>query len=118
MDNIRSNKTVYKKEDFEKAVETEFSTFVEETTEVETDTVEEVFRLYDKLFYEIPVEGGNNSHEYIVKKSSELYKLTTNTEDIQPLLDEITQLREQLLLLNQQLIEERVDAVNNVADNV
>lgn len=105
MANIKVKKTVYSKDDFEKAVDRSFTSFVEDTIEEDRDTVEELFRLYEKLYYEIPIEGSLNSHEYIVKKSSILANIEKDLSDIQPLLDEITQLREQLLLANQLLIE-------------
>ena len=105
MANIKVKKTVYSKDDFEKAVDRSFTSFVEDTIEEDRDTVEELFRLYEKLYYEIPIEGNLNSHEYIVKKSSILANIEKDLSDIQPLLDEITQLREQLLLANQLLIE-------------
>ena len=105
MANVQAKKTVIKKDDFEKAVNTDFETFVDPTVEQDNDTVEELYRLYNKLFYEIPVEGLSNSHEFLVKESSKLYQLATDTDSIQPLLDEITSLREQLLLANEELLE-------------
>lgn len=51
------------------------------------------------------MEGENNSHEYLVRKSSELINFEANTEEIQPLLDEIAQLRQQLLSANQQILD-------------
>lgn len=115
MANIRVKKTVSKKEDFVKAINTEFQTFVDPEQIQDNTTVEELFRLYNELFYEIPIEGDTNSHEFIIKESSKLVKFTSDTEDIQPLLDEISQLREQLLLVNQQLIETQTESLNNAA---
>ena len=116
MANIRAKKKVYKKDDFEKAVDTSFNTFVDPVIQEDTDTVEEFFRLYEKLFYDIPIEGPNRSHEFLIKKSSELIQITENTDDIQPLLDEITNLREQLLLINQELIETQTESIENAAN--
>lgn len=116
MANIQIKKTVYKKDDFEKAVDTEFSTFVDPIVVVDNDTVEELFRLYNKLFYEIPVEGDTNSHKYIINESSKLITSTEDLESIQPLLDEIAQLREQLLATNQQLIEVQTESIENAAN--
>lgn len=101
---IQIQKTVLNSTAFNKVVDTSFSTFVQPPTIVEQDTPEELFRLYDKLYYDIDVTGDVNSHEYLVKKSSELINFDTTTEDIQPLLDEIAQLREQLLIANQQIL--------------
>lgn len=96
---------VYKKNEIDTVIDTEFRTFIKPQPEVNTDTVEELFRLYDKLFFAIPVEGEENSHQYILKRSSELTNLEKTSEDIQPLLDEIAQLRQQLLDANQQIFE-------------
>jgi len=105
MANITVKKTVFKKDDFVKAVDTTFSTYVEPVVEVDNDTVEELFRLYNKLYFEIPVEGDTNSHRFLVNKSSELAKFVDDLQDIQPLLDEIAQLRRQLLDYQQQIID-------------
>lgn len=101
---IQIQKTVLNSTTFNKVVDTSFSTFTQPVVEEDPDTVEELFRLYDKLYFDIDVTGDINSHEYLVKKSSELLNFSTTTEDIQPLLDEIAQLREQLLIANQQIL--------------
>lgn len=98
-------RTVYNKDKVNTVLDTEFKTFTKPVPEVDNDTVEEFFRLYDKLFYIIPVEGENNSHQFLLKKSSELTKLEQTSEDIQPLLTEIAQLRQQLLDANKQIFE-------------
>lgn len=103
--NIELKKTVFSTTEFNRVVDTGFKTFTQPVPEEDTDTPEELFRLYEKLYYVIDVEGEENSHQYLVKKSSELLTFDKVTEDIQPLLDEITQLREQLLLANQQIID-------------
>ena len=65
----------------------------------------ELFRLYDKLYHNIPLEGEVNSHQYILNRSSELVNLEKTSEDIQPFLDEIAQLRQQLLDANETIFE-------------
>lgn len=102
---VRIQKQVYRSDQFNNLVDREFTTFTKPVQEVDTDTVEEFFRLYDKLYYSIPLEGEENSHQYLLQKSSELVDFEKTTEDIQPLLDEIAQLRQQNLELNQQLFE-------------
>ena len=103
--NIEIKKTVFSTTDFNRVINTSFETFTQPVPEEDTDTSEELFRLYEKLYYVIDVQGEENSHEYLVKKSSELLTFDKVTEDIQPLLDEIAQLREQLLSANQQIID-------------
>lgn len=102
---IQIQKTVFNSTEFEKVVDRAFSTFIQPAVEEDTDTVEEFFRLYEKLYYDIDVEGETNSHEYLIRKSSELVNFEKSTEEIQPLLDEIAQLREQLLQANQQILD-------------
>jgi hypothetical protein len=102
---IRVKKTVFSTSEFLKVVDTSFKTFTQPTAAEDTDTPEELFRLYDKLYYVIDVEGETDSHEYLVRRSSELVSFDKTTEEIQPLLDEISQLRQQNLALNQQLLD-------------
>lgn len=115
---IKIQKTVLKKDEFDKVVDTSFSTFVDPETEVNTDTVEELFRLYNKLYYEIPIEGDTNSHTYLVKESSKLVDIEKDLSDVQPLLDEISELRERLLVVNQQMIEIQTEAIEDAEHHV
>jgi len=101
---IRIKKKVYVKKDFDKVIDRSFNTFVDETQE-DVISIEEFFALYDDLFFDIPVKGATQSHEYLLEKSSTLLEIEEDTQDIQPLLDEIATLREQILEYQQQLIE-------------
>tara|TARA_B110000503_G_scaffold140625_1_gene232000 strand:- start:2593 stop:2943 length:351 start_codon:yes stop_codon:yes gene_type:complete len=112
---IRISKTVLNKSDFSKVVDNTFKTFVTLDPTVNTDTVEEFFRLYGKLFYEIPIEGDTKSHTYLIQESSKLVSVDKDLTDIQPLLDEISELRERLLQVNQQMIELQVQNITNGA---
>ena len=103
--NIQIKKGSFNSIEFKKVIDTEFKTFVKEEPIVDTDTIEELFRLYDKLYFNIPLEGEVNSHQYILTKSSELVNLEKSSEDIQPFLDEIAQLRQQLLEANETIFE-------------
>lgn len=102
---VRIQKQSYRSDQVNNLVDRQFKTFTKVQPEIDTDTVEEFFRLYDKLYYSIPLEGEINSHQYLLQKSSELVDFEKNTEDLQPLLDEIAQLRQQLLDANQQIFE-------------
>lgn len=102
--NIHIQKTVFNKDEFSKVVDNSFKTFIQPTQEQDLDTPEELFRLYEKLYYVIDIQGETDSHEYLARRSSEIASFDKNTEDIQPLLDEISQLRAELLLANQQII--------------
>lgn len=101
---INLQKTVFSSTEFSKVIDSTFKTFIQPVAAEDPDTPEEFFRLYEKLYYVIDVTGPIDSHEYLVKKSSELLTFDKVTEDIQPLLDEIAQLRQQNLGLNQQIV--------------
>lgn len=109
MAKVDLRKTVYNKDQFSRVVGgREFTTFgIEDATPF---SVEDFFNEYENLFLTIPVFGEVNTHEYLVRKSSELVGFQRTTEDIQPLLDEITNLREQLLQARQENIALQVEA--------
>ena len=102
---IRLQKTVYEKGNVDKVIDRTFNTFAQPVPVEDLPTVEEFFELYEQLYYEIPIEGVTQSHQYLVQRSSELLNFEKDTDDIQPLLDEIAILREQILEYQQQLIE-------------
>jgi hypothetical protein len=71
-----------------------------------TISVAEFFQNYQALFFSIPKFGDTNSHEYLIKTSSE-YVGSTNLNDdlIQALLEETNQLRQENLDLQQSILE-------------
>lgn len=102
---IEIKKTVVNKTQFDKIVNNTFTTFLPPQEEQPEDSIDELFRLYDKFYFEIDLTGNDNSHEYLIRRSSELIQLEKSTEEIQPLLDEIAQLRAQLLEANRQILD-------------
>ena len=86
-------------------IDNKFNFFKEPEPVVDPDTVEELFRLYDKLYMQIPIDTDQQSHKYLVEQSSELYQVDKQLESIQPLLDEVASLRGQLLEANRQILE-------------
>ena len=110
MAKIDLKKTVYNKDQFNRVTGGRgFTTFTLDGDGV-TFTVEDFFNEYDNLFLSIPVFGDINSHEYLVRRSSELVGFQRTTEDIQPLLDEIASLRDQLLQSRQENINLQIEA--------
>ena len=107
-ENINLNKEVFNKRDYEKTINTSFTQLdvqsVQEQLSQQT-TVSEFFNLYNELFYEINELGETNSHEYLIKTSSQYINFDENDELIQALQNEIAQLREELLEAQQQLAE-------------
>lgn len=102
--NIRLTRTVKEKDDLKKVISSAFTTFVQPESLPDPDTVEELFRLYDKLYLQIPLSGPK-SHTYLIEESSKLVEVQEDNTVIQPLLDEITELRERLLSANEQIFQ-------------
>jgi hypothetical protein len=89
---------VYNKERFSKVIDTQFTELVSETTVQPEVTIEDFFALYDELFFTIPKEGDINSHAYILNREAEYLGVKfADDVNIQALLQEITDLRQQLL---------------------
>jgi hypothetical protein len=98
MSQIPIQKTVFNKEDFVRVVDTQFNQLIRgEETPTPVITLDEFFQLYEDLFYQIPQEGDTNSHQYILQKEAEYLGVKINTDDVQALLDEITNLRQEVL---------------------
>lgn len=114
MANYNLNKTVYNRRDYTNVIDTSFTQFTPPAPPKEdTITVEEFFGYYNKIFYDIPTMGSINSHEYLIKTSGQYINVTTNDET-QILLDEITSLRQQLLMANQQVLNIQTSSSLNI----
>jgi len=103
--NIKLNKEVFNKRDYEKTINTSFTQLGVKSIQEqinEQPTVQEFFDIYNQLFYEINELGPTNSHEYLIKTSSEYIAFDENNEVIEALQNEIAQLREELLEAQQQ----------------
>jgi hypothetical protein len=99
-ENINLNKQVYNKNDYQKVINTSFTQLGVPTVQEQLTaqpTVEEFFNMYNELFYQIPELGATNSHEYLIKTSSEYIGYDANSEEITALQAEIAQLRIDLL---------------------
>ena len=98
MSQIPIEKQVFDKSAFGKVIDTQFSQLLNNVDE-ETPvfTIEDFFQLYEDLFYQIPKEGDTNSHRYILEREAEYLGVIISQDDIQALLDEITNLRQQVL---------------------
>ena len=103
---------VYSKSEYSKIINTNFTQLgvstVEEFEENQV-TVEQFFGYYNDLFYDIPVEGETNSHEYLARISAEYVGFDQESEEIEALRKEITGLREELL-------QAQIESVANEAD--
>ena len=106
-ENIIFNEQVYNKNDYQKIIDTSFTQLGVQTIQQQLTAqpnVEEFFSLYNELFYNIPELGNTNSHEYLIKTSSEYIGFEANNEEIAALQAEIAQLRIELLDYQKQVI--------------
>jgi len=100
---VNLKKRVFSRTQFNNVVDRQFNTYTKDVP-IPSLTIEEFFQAYDDLYFVIDVEGDSNSHEFLIKRSSELVDFEQDTQDISVLLDEIASLRERLLLANQNLV--------------
>jgi hypothetical protein len=100
-ENINLNRNVFDKNAFKNTVDTNFTQLVSTPDptffDINLATVEDFFILYEKFFYEIPQFGAVESHEYLIKTSTDYIGFRQTNEDIQALLEEITSLRQEIL---------------------
>ncbi len=103
------NKTALIKNNYDNVINTSFTELTPPPIpEEETISVSQFFRLYDQLFYDIPPEGPINTHEFLIRRSTEYIGFTEETPvEIQALLDEITNLRRNLLDTEQEVLDLR-----------
>jgi len=98
MSQIPIEKRVFDKNAFGRVINTQFSQLLNNISEENPEfTIEDFFELYENLFYQIPKEGDTNSHRYMLEKSADYLGVIVNQDDIQALLEEITNLRQQVL---------------------
>jgi hypothetical protein len=89
---------IYSKNTFTKVVNTQFTELNVDPVIPPDTTVEAFFELYDELFTAIPKEGDIDSHRYILLREAEYLGVKIAGDDeVQALLQEITDLRQQLL---------------------
>lgn len=103
---VTLQKEIYGTATYLNVIDTEFTQLVTPTTPVEDDaTVDRLFQLYDDLFYQIELTGDSDSHEYIVRRSSEYLGGSVLSDNEKALIDEINSLRQQLLEANKSLTD-------------
>ena len=115
MENVNLNRQVFNKQKFNDTVDTTFSELgVQEQDlnffDLNLATVDDFFILYNKLFFEIPKEGAINSHTFLVKESGDYVGSQQINDEIQALLQEISDVREENLEL-------RKDNIKLITDN-
>jgi hypothetical protein len=113
---ITLTKQVYDKNQYQKVIDTSFTQLVQPTTAATGSTlpsVSQFFDYYNQLFFDIPKFGEVNSHEYLIKTSQDYIGVSNIVNDeIQALINEITELRQENLDLQQQLLSSITPSVN------
>ena len=109
-ENVDIQLTTYNRSQFDKAINTEFTQFNssdETPEEVAADTIDlpGFFQAYDRLFLDIPKQGETNSHQYLTNRSGEYVGGEEVSAEVQALIAEVTQLREDNIVLQQQIIQ-------------
>ncbi len=103
---LNLSRTVYGTTTYTRVIDTEFRQLVSPPEqEDESVDVDRFFELYEELFFQIPVTGEINSHEYLVKRSSEYIGGDLLTDNEKALIDEINSLRQQLLEANKSIVD-------------
>lgn len=115
MEKINLSRQVFDKKKFNETVDTTFSQLGAQPIDpsffdINLATQEDFWTLYDKFFFEIPKEGDTNSHTYLVQESSNYLGSQIVNEEIQALIGEISDLREEnleLLKQNTELVKQQ-----------
>jgi hypothetical protein len=101
-------KQVFAKSQYERVIDTSFTQLSQpsptSSVVLPTVSVTEFFQNYQQLFFVIPKFGDTESHEYLIKTSQEYVGNFNNDDTIQALIEEITNLRQENLTLQQQLL--------------
>jgi hypothetical protein len=114
MSQISIQKQIFDKNTYPKVIDTQFKQLLnqQQVEEESSFTIDDFFELYEQLFYQIPKEGEINSHQYILEREAEYLGVNLNQDDVQALLDEITNLRQQILDSQSAITEIEVNTSN------
>ena len=97
-------KEVYGRNTYTRVIDTSFTELYNPVTasaapSIQT-SVELFFDAYNSLFFQIPATGELNSHEYLVKRSTEYLGGGVLSDNEKAYIEEINSLRQQLLEAN------------------
>lgn len=100
----------YNKQEYENLINVKFSSDTPKLGSIIQEqenlfTVDDFFNQYNNLFYDIPEYGELNSHEYLIKTSTEYIDFDKKSDEIVLLQNEISDLRVQLLEEQKKVIE-------------
>lgn len=105
---VELKKEQFSKTSYNKVIDTNFRSLgvVKYEDDIKkTMSVEEFFVQYNQLFYDIPIEGESNSHKYLISKSGDYSDFNNNSEIIEALQKEISNLRVENLNKDLKILE-------------
>ena len=95
---IQVSKTIFGPKSFNKLISRDFNEF-HKSSPIEVD-LKKFWKEYENAFFEIPKEGGTESHEYLIKQSLDHYNDYTDPRD-----DEVLELTNRIVELEQELAQ-------------
>lgn len=107
-ENVNLNKNVFNKNTYPKVIDTEFKSLGTKTISeqvAEIPSAQDFFNMYNELFFSINQFGPTESHEFLIKTSSEYINYNNDSEIIKLLQAEIAGLRQDLLESQQSLAD-------------
>lgn len=122
MSDINIKKQVFDKSAFDNTINTTFTELTSSVNiipEPELPTIEEFFGYYNDLFYQIPKFGEAESHEYLILTSQQYVgPISSDTELIDALIAEVTELRQENLNLQQELTNNVVNTAEEALEKL
>ena len=99
MEEVQFIKEVRGVNTYKKVIDTNFTELVTPVPVIDEPivTVADFFNYYDQLFFNIPVSGSINSHNYLIERSTQYVGGSVVDQEKQALIEEINSLREQLV---------------------
>ena len=119
MRNVDLNRKVYNKDKFNKSIDTEFNEIIPPSDDIEAPLIDvgTFFQNYSELFYDIPKTGDVNSHEFLIRQSTDYVGGDAINADILALLQEINSLRQELFELEEQRLREQTQNIQDAITN-
>jgi hypothetical protein len=108
-ENIYFSRLLFNPEQYKNTIDTQF-TELSQVAPITTGSaalpdINDFFLQYNNIFYNIPISGITNSHEYLIQQSAAYVGLDISPDNIQDLIDEITELKQENLELQLQIQE-------------
>ena len=114
-ENSNLRREAFNRKQFDDTINTNFTELGVNTVDPSTfdpslATVGDFFTIYQTLFYQIPKLGDVNSHEFLIKESTEYTQFRAQQDEIDALLAEIDELRAQ----NVELVRDMTNTIENL----